>query len=225
MPVMDDIKESHSKLEGKGFKYRVKYFWDYYRVTTLVVVLVAIFLFSIIKTIVTAKTPAFEVIFMNAIATPDQTEFAKEIEIDEKKYEVVFDAAYNMNVSQESYDQATYTTAQKLMAVVASGTADAMLCDPSIAEYYSSSDIFADLRDIYSKEELALIEDKLVWFTPVNPETGESLGYEVPYAIDVTDSATLNSIPCFLSEKVYMMVVVNTKHTDYVKEFYNYLYK
>lgn len=225
MPVIDDIRESQGKLKGKGFKYKFSYFWDYYRIPTLIVILVGIFLFSIIKTVVTAKDTEFEAIFMNAVNIPSEEDFAAKVGIDLDKYDVLFDNSYMMSTNVEVYDETTYTNAQKLMAVIASGMADVMLGDPAIIENYADAQIYADLRDYYSEEFLNSLGDKVIYHTPVDSETGEAIGAEIPYAINVGDSTKLSESLCYYTDDVYLTIIVNTKHPDYVRAFYEYLYE
>lgn len=223
MPVIDDIKENHEKLKGKGFKYGFSYFWEYYKIPTLAVILVGIFLFSLIKTVVTSKDIAFEAILMNAAVAPDETAFAEQIGIDPKKEQVFFDSSYIMNVDPNSYSETTYVNSQKLMAVIASGSADVMLADPLMAGSYFNADIFGDLRDFFTVDELEALGDKVIWNAPVDPDTGETLRESFPVALNVNDAVKLKE--CYFTEDVYFMVIVNTTHPDYVKAFYNYIYE
>jgi len=225
MPVIDDIKESHSKVKGKGFKYGFGYFWEYYRIPTLAVILITIFLVSIIKTMVTAKDTAFEAIFMNAAAVPDETAFAEIIQIDQKKEQVYFDNSYVMNVDPDSYSETTYVNSQKLMAVIASGAADVMLADPQMAASYFNAEIFGDLRNIFSEEFLNSLGDRVIWHTPIDSDTGEAVSDSIPIAINVNDAKKLIENSCYYTEDVYFMVIVNTSHPDYVRAFYDYIYE
>ena len=56
--VMDEIREQHKKMKGKSLKEKFQYFWEYYRVATLVTILVAVFLGNLIYTVATAKDNA-----------------------------------------------------------------------------------------------------------------------------------------------------------------------
>ena len=50
MPVMDEIREQHEKVKQKGLKYRLQYFWDYYRTPTIVTILGVILAISLLHT-------------------------------------------------------------------------------------------------------------------------------------------------------------------------------
>ena len=225
MPVIDEIRENQAKIKDKGFKYKFKYYVGYYWIPALVIIGIGIFVFSLIHTMVTAKDSGFTAIFINAAGTPDQEEFTERIGIDTDKYEVLFDSSYYIGTDTESYDETTYACIQKFMAVVASGTADVVLGESDVAAIYFNSEMYADLRDYFTDEELEALGDKVIWHTPIDTETGEVIGENYPLAIDVTDAPGLTSVPCFYSDKVYFCILANTSHPDYVMEFYDYIYE
>ena len=224
MPVIDDIKESQSKLKGKGFKYKFQYFWEYYRVPTAITLFAIIFIGSIIKTAVTAKDSAFEAIMINAVGTPSEEAFAEELEIDTKKYEVNFDSSYMMT-GLDSFDQTTYASMQKLVAVVASGSADVVLTPPEYGEHYAKSDMMLDLREVFDESFLESLGDKVIWLKQIDSDTGEPVGEEAPYLIDVSDAKGLRNEEnlCYATDTVYFGVWVNAKHADSAKKFYDFI--
>jgi len=225
MPVIDDIRESRNSVNGKGFKYKAGYYWEYYRKPALVVILVAIFLFSIIKTVVTAKDMAFQAIMINAFNAPDSTEFAEEIQVDLKKYDVYFDYSYKISPDFENYNESNYTSMQKLMAVIAAGTADVLIGDKEIMEHYADSQIQAALTEVFTDEELKAFEGKIIYHDVVDTETGEIIAKDFPLAINVSDSPKLTECGAYYSDDVYLSVVCNSTHPEYVKAFLKYLYE
>lgn len=227
MPVIDDIRENNQKMKGKGLKANFQYFWDYYKIPTLAVIVIGIMLFSIIKTTVTAKDPAFTAMMINAFEEPDSASFAEYIGIDTEEYEVFFDTGYHMVADIDKGDQTTYVNAQKIMAVISTGTADVMVGDPAIIAHYMQSDIFADLRDILDEETFKKLdaEGKIIYGQLLDDETEELSDPLLPLAIEVADAPALTSAPSFLSDSVYLSFIVNTSHPDYCKAFYEWIYK
>ena len=73
--VSDEIKAQHKKLAGKTPKEKFQYFWEYYRIPTLVTILVAAFAANLIYTIVTAKDSALSVLFINGYSEMDTEAF------------------------------------------------------------------------------------------------------------------------------------------------------
>lgn len=223
MPVIDDVRDSRSHVKGKGFKYAFKYYKDYYLVPTIIALVVGLVLFSIIRSVVTAKDVVFSVAMINATMSPDSDAFGERLGLDLKEYETQFDTGFTMNLS-ESTSQTTYVNAQKIMAMVAASSLDALLGDPAVVEHYFAQEFLADLRTILPEETLERFEDKTIWYTPVDEETGEE-GEPFPIAIDIGDAPGLTSVPCFFTESQYFAIVVNTLHPDYCNEFLNWIYE
>ena len=222
MALIDEVKEQHEKVKQKGFKYRFSYFWEYYRIHTLVAIVVLILGISLISSMVNAKKTVFQAIFVNAIHVPDSEEFAKILNINEKKEAVLIDGSYTINL--DTYDQYSYANQQKLMAVMASKDAEVIISDSTYIETYLDSEVFGDLREFFSDAELTAMGDKVIWHKPVNAETGEE-GENMPLAIDISDAPQIRDNVCFAPEnKVYMGVICNTKRAETIPLFYNFLY-
>ena len=63
--VNDEIREQHQKMKGKSRKEKFAYFWEYYKVHTLVAILVLILGGSMIYSIATQKDIIMEAAFVN----------------------------------------------------------------------------------------------------------------------------------------------------------------
>ena len=225
MPVIDDIRDSQKKLKGKSFKYKLQYFWEYYRLPVIIIGSFLAIAISIITTMIRNKPAAFSVAWVNSAGVPEDTAFAEAAEIDLSKYLVTFDYSYAISTDPDNITEMTYNSAQKLMASVAGATLDVMVCTGDLCHGYLNSELFLDLRDIYSDAELEALGDKVLWGTPTDPETGEVLGEEMPYAICVGAAPAITSVPCYFSEDVYVAVIANAPHKDLVKTFVKYLFE
>ena len=225
MPVIDDIRDSQKMLKGKGFKYKFQYFWEYYRVPVIIILAFVAITISIITTMIKNKPAQFSVAWVNAVGLPDSGAFAEYAGIDEANGPVAFDSGYVISTDPLNITEATYTSSQKLMASVAGGTLDTMICTGDLVQGYLNSELYEDLRVIYSGAELEALGDKVLWGTPTNPETGEVLGEEMPYAICIGTSSAITSVPCYFDEDVYVAVIANAPHKDLVKQFVNFLFE
>lgn len=225
MPVIDDIRDSQKMLKGKGFKYKFQYFWEYYRMPTIIILAVIAIVVSVITTMIRNKPASFSVAFINAVAMPDSAAFAAAAGIDETQGIVAFDGGYIISTDPENITETTYTSAQKLMASVAAATLDTMICTGDLAHGYLNSQMYADLREIYSDAELEALGDKVLWGTPTDPETGEVFGPEMPYAICIGSAPAITSVPCYFDEDVCVAVIANAPHKDRVKAFVDFLFE
>ncbi len=221
MPVIDEIREQRELVKNKDFKYRLKYFKDYYAVPTLAVIIGLIVLGSIIHTFLSAKDTRFEALMINASGAPDAAAFGQILELNEKKEEVIFDYNYYLNPDPENVDNVTYTNSQKIMAVIASKSADVMIAPESIITRYLNGSVFLDLREVFSEQELAKMGDAVIWYAITDPETGEKYD-PLPLVIDITKAPGLDG--CFITdEPLWMGAIINSKHIEDIPKFYEYI--
>ena len=142
--VSDEIKAQHKKLAGKTPKEKFQYFWEYYRIPTLVTILVAAFAANLIYTIVTAKDSALSVLFINGYSEMDteafMSGFDEYAQIDTKEYSTSLEM--NFTIQEEATDQYTMANVQKLMALVAAKELDVIMADTSTFTNYAEPGYF-----------------------------------------------------------------------------------
>lgn len=145
--VSDEIKAQHKKLAGKTPKEKFQYFWEYYRIPTLVTILVAAFAANLIYTIVTAKDSALSVLFINGYSEMDteafMSGFDEYAQIDTKEYSTSLEM--NFTIQEEATDQYTMANVQKLMALVAAKELDVIMADTSTFTNYAEPGYFCNL--------------------------------------------------------------------------------
>lgn len=222
MPLIDDIKDSHSMLKGKTFKEKCKYFKDYYLLPTVIGIAVFMCLFFLIRDIVTNKDIAFEAAFINSFSVPDSEKFSERININQEKEEAFFDGSFYMDFQATNISQTNYDNAQKLMAIVASAQLDVIVCDRSFLENYLNSEFYGDIRNFYTEEELAELGDLVIRMTPYDEEEEKYLD-EFPCAIDVTNAPQIVNNFCFPEKEAFLIFLANTKRVEFAKEFYRFL--
>lgn len=226
MPLIDDVRESHSKLEGKSFKYKFQYFVEYYKWHVLGAIVIIAFLFSLIKAFVTHKDFAFQALFINSIQGFEITDFAEGLDIDLDEYEAIIDDGNKLIVGGDAADpQNNYATAQKIMAMVSAKDVDVIVAPEDIITYYSGTEMFGDLRDYFSEDVLNSLGDKVIWYDVEIPGEGDEVIIKhLPIAIDVTDAKKLNDNMCFYSEyPILYTIIVNSKNPQYGVDFYTYI--
>ena len=83
------------------------------------------------------------------------------------------------------------------------------------------------IREVFDESFLKSLGDKVIWLKQTDPDTGEPVGEEAPYFIDVSDSPVLRNTDnlCYATESVYFGVWGNAKHIDACKKFYDFLYE
>lgn len=216
--VNDEIREQHGKMKEKTFKEKISYFWEYYKVHTLVTVLIILVAGNFIYTLVTRKDTALEIAFVNTYTSQDldmeqtASDFITYAEIDAGQYQAVINN--NMYIDYEGMDQYSAANMQKLMAMVAAGTLDVIITDDLYMDHNLEAGMFSDLGLIFSEEELEEYADRLLYKDL--PDDGKG---EVPVGIDVKDSKYLMSdqVPAWFT------VVSNSGQTENAKKFLDFM--
>lgn len=162
--VNDEIRQQHMKTKDMSFKGKLGYFWYYYKVHTLVVIVVAVFASMWIYDAVTAKDHSFYGIMMNA-SHLDGSALAASFEeyagLDSEKYECYIDTLSTLSYqSQSEYDLATF---QKTIALVQTGDLDVMVLDAQVFYNFSFNGMLTDLRYVFTDEELEEYEGRIYY--------------------------------------------------------------
>lgn len=156
MAVWDDIKKQHKKVRKKGFKAMASYFWDYYKIPTAVIIVIALFSFYLIRDMASNLPYGFYAMMINSTMHPDGEvigeDFAGYAGIDTSSYNVLIDT--NQTLSTSSYNTYDVSTQERIMAITAAGDLDVMIADQSVFEQYARNSYMTDLRDLMSEDEL-----------------------------------------------------------------------
>lgn len=242
--VNDEIREQQRKLKGKPLKEKWAYFWEYYKIHTIVTICVTLAVISLIHTIVSQKDSALDVGLVNAFlkdgieAQDVAADFAAYAQIDTEEYDVVIDP--DLYVDYGGQDQYSYINMQKLTAMAAAGSLDVILTNEEYIDHNISAGLFIDLHEYFTDEELAEYEDRLIYRTvptedveydTVLAEGGDTESAEetadvadtgedaIPIGIDVRDSKYLYSDQM----EAWFCVVSTAQNVDNAKLFLEYL--
>ena len=133
--VNDEIREQRQKLKGKSLKEKFTYFWEYYKIHTLITVLVLIFGGNFIYTLAIRKDIVMEAAFVNMVLADDldteqaEAGFVSWAGIDGDECEAVLDTGIYINY--DGGDEYTAVNIQKIMAMVSARALDAIITDDS----------------------------------------------------------------------------------------------
>lgn len=235
--VNDEIREQHQKLKGKSFQEKWAYFWEYYKIHTIVIVCVAVAAISMIHTIVTQKDSALSVALVNTFLKDEvdaqelAADFSSYAQVDTEEYEVVIDP--DMYVDYEGQDQYSYANMQKLTAMAAAQSLDVVLTNDEYIDHNIGTGLFIDLHEFFTEEELAKYEDRLLYKViplddvaydieadgtdTVNADAVD--GVAVPIGIDVRDSKYLYSDQM----PAWFCITATSQNVDTAKLFLEYL--
>lgn len=162
--VRDEIKAQQDKTKNMSFKEKLSYFWDYYKVHTIVAVLVIIFTISFFHTVLTQKDYCFNGLMLNSYGLSDtalEESFSEYAQLDTENYECFIDT--NSSLSQLRSSQYDMASSQRIIALTQTGQLDAVLFDSLVFSDFAMSGMFPDLRTLFSEEELMPYRDFLYY--------------------------------------------------------------
>lgn len=162
--INDEIREQTKKFKDMSLKDKWEYFWEYYKLHVIIVVLVGSFVISMIHNFVTAKDYCFNGMMLNA-AMMDQEKiaeaFAKYAELDTETYECYIDASSTLSYQHPSeYELAT---SQRIVALIQSKELDGLVFDAEAFYNHAFNQVFMDLREVYTAEELSAMEGRIYY--------------------------------------------------------------
>ncbi len=176
MAAMDEFREEREAIKNGTFKQKWEYFWDYYKIHTIVAIVLIVFLGNVIYEQITATDPILAVNFINAHNTnKDYTiqnvldEFIEEQNIDTKEYHI--DSRTNLYYMPEveiaknptssaasSSASSNYNTMQIISAQAGADMLDALVAPHTTLNELAYMEYFTDLTEILSEEEYAKYE-------------------------------------------------------------------
>lgn len=182
--VHDEIREQQKKaFATMSAKEKLAYFWDYYKIHTLVVICAIIFVVSFVRQIQENKPYAFYAVLINALNGLDsndtneiwENEFLEYAGIDSETYRVCIDTSITQ--SSDGGSQYEMANRQKMAAMMHAGDIHVIIADTESFEDYAHVETFYDLTQIFTEEELAPYAD-LLYYTEAaafDEDTGTSL--------------------------------------------------
>ena len=164
MAVMDEFKEERALIKEMPFKKRFEYYWGYYKWHVLIVTIVAFFITSYVYNIVTAKEDILTVALVDCNSNEDTTEEYKNelidlMGLDSKEQDITLDNSFFLSGA----DTMAYSMAEVFFVKVAAGDIDVVLAPDDVFNRYVQNDIFVDIRDFLSPEQIEYYQDSFYY--------------------------------------------------------------
>lgn len=183
MSVAEEIREEQKKaLSAMSAKEKIAYFWDYYKVHTLVVIVVLTLAVTFIHQYVTNKDYGFYAALVNAGLTESNheltevwaEEFQEYAQIDPDEYVVYIDTS--VSLAEDTGSQYAISNQEKMLALMQVGVINAIVADTETFEKYAKNEYFYDLKMLMTGEELEkygpyLYYTDIATFTDANDDT------------------------------------------------------
>lgn len=162
--VRDEIRQQQLKTKDMTLKGKLQYFWDYYKIHTLVCILVLVLIVTFVHDITTAKESVFCAYMCHSSQVSGESlssSFAKYADLDTENYDCLIDTTVNLSV--RTFTQYDMAASQKLAALVQAGDLDTAIMDSDVFYNHALSEMFVDLRTVLSEEDLNKYNDLLYY--------------------------------------------------------------
>ena len=213
-------------LAPMTWSQRLGHMWTYYKST---VILTAVFVFIIgyvLFGMLTAKTILLGGIHANVELTDAgisqiTTEFFGQRGGNANKEEVsTLDVALTP-IKDDEYFEMNYYYLQAVISRVGAQQVDYILADKVALRIFMTQDIYMDLRELFTKEQLAEMEERLIYFQPAD-ENEKPTEEKYPVAVDISGLPFFGEF-CDLKEPIYFSAAANAPNIDDLKAFWDYL--
>lgn len=254
MAISDEIRQEQNKLKGRTLKEKLSYFWDYYKIHTICVVVGIFLIFTVVRDIRSSKPYAFYGSYFNALQTFDgeaqMEEFSAFAGIDTEAYQATLDTAMYYTLTDMS--ETTLATSQRFAAMVSAQEIDMIIADEDVFSNYAVNEIFADLRDIMSSEELTKYEGNIFYIDRAEITAAEEAdaywGYDddseyyadleetfhdhhdpsvmeepIPVGIYVSDTTLIKESQCYPSSVPVFGIPANTLRLEAALQYLEFL--
>ena len=217
------LRQLKENLAGMTFKEKVNHLWTYYKGTLVVVVIVAM-LFSLVSTAVINKST--KTLLAGIGINVNITDEGRAYIADSYKErigtggleKVIFSQVYMDNFNDPANYEESYYTLMSMLALCANSNLDYLLVDDIAIKNLLAHNMFKDLGEFFTAEELEEMHDRLVWADTAEEGQPENL---VPIAVDISDMPFYKELNT--SAKMYFSVVTNTPRMDTLRDFWDYI--
>ena len=211
--------EAKPDFKSMSTQKKIGYVWDYYRLHIGITIILAIIIGSAIHHFVTTKDSVLDMIFMNSYSPYEGPqgldEFFLSQGFDAKKEEISIATSLNFAITDDGYEP-DYYTLQSLDAMFAVGDVDIFAAPQQIYSDYSIAGYVADLRTVFTDEELNAYKELLLYATTF--DTQET----IPCGFDFSNNGWLLEYE-YYSGNCHMGIPANADNPELAKEFLLYL--
>ncbi len=203
-------------------KERAEYIWEYYNWTLWIVLIVGIVLSVVITSYVNKTT---KVVISGTLVNLDVSTDGYKYLVDDYnalhklggRQRVDFGMTNFKNFKTASDIESNYNASISVVASAAAKTLDYCILDQTGMEYYLGHEIFMDLRDILTPEEIEKWKDSRLVYA-----REEDSDEPIPVALKITDEKFVkDNLVSF--DDVYIAFIVSTPKKEMCRDFFDYL--
>ena len=225
---MSDTKELKgwrklaADMKPMTFEQKVDHLWTYYKEWLLIAFLLVVSVCAVVTSIQnTSKEVVLSGMLVNISITQQGhdylgVDYLEMMGGDPNKQKVELDYTNFESLADPTNAEDNYTKSMLLMARVTGGMLDYAILDKLGLEFYLTQDVFRDLREFFTPEELAELEPYLI-YAQVEGEPDRW-----PMAVDITHLPFVQDT-MDLEEVVYFTLSGNVRDEDACRSIWEYI--
>lgn len=175
-------REEWQKIRSLGFKARIGYFWDYYKIVLVIIAALILVIFLIVSIIQGMRTDTLlYVCVLNSDELDPDTERLRDDYIEArggtgKMQEIVFDSSIEVDPDSPGISQRDVAASIKITSYVSAGAVDVFLSPSDVTEFEKEQGLFMELDDLLSEEEIERLSESgcLYYAAAPDPETEDT---------------------------------------------------
>ena len=195
IPTLAELKKD---MQDMTFGQKVEHLWTYYKEYALLALIAVLLVVAVVSSVIArSKTPLVRGMMVNISISNYAMDYLtngyfEKMDGQKGKDEVSMVYRNFEDLQNSTSGQDNYTSAQALITQVSAGMLDYALVDEMALKFYITQQVFLDLREVFTPEELAQLAEKdmLVYVLEVDdreelvdPEKHENLENRFPIAI------------------------------------------
>ena len=217
-----ELKQLRETLKTLPPKKKVEHLWTYYKWVLGVLagfILIMVIVATGIRNINTEVLISGELV--NVYIYQDgmdylNAEYFEKLEGKEGKQKIQITESYLGDLNDPEYAETNSYTVVRTVAAVSAFELDYMMMNEMAVSRYLAEDLFIDLNELFTPQELAQMEDKLVYMLY------EETGIKIPVAINITESGYAKKF-IDSEEATYVAFIANTTRPEACRAFWDYL--
>lgn len=231
MSVADEIREEQKKaLSAMSFKEKLAYFWDYYKVHTIITIIVLACAISFIRQYMANKDYGFYAALVNAHLADSSSElsavwaeeFQEYAQIDPDEYLVYIDTSISLSEGLDA--QYALTNQEKMLAMLQAGIVNAVVGDTEVFERYARNEYFYDLESLLSSEELEKFSSYFYYTDAAAfADAGDDTYYDADARANPADLVIDHRDPSSMEQPVAVGIILTRDNMIADAGFYSYL--
>lgn len=219
--LRDEIRLEQQKLDNQPFSKKLEYFWYYYKVHTIIIVLLACMFGSILHSTITQKETVLSIAYINAFPNVEDEIFIEDFEtylgLNLEKQQVILDSTYY--IEDESSSPYALTYSQKFSTNAMAGKLDVVLSDTANFDLYGSQGFFQDLNTILPPEVLEKYKDNLYYTDIPHDESN----HPVPIGIKIDKAKKICQTCSYPNTDAYFGIVAGSEYVENALSYLNFL--